>query len=76
MARSNIQVELELDTIFVHDEGDGWGDAEPYLWTVFFKVDGDTVMVTDSFTLSGPPTIQMKVRPSSSRPSSANGRRR
>lgn len=58
MARNLIRVDLELDNIIVHDEGDGWGDAEPYLWTVFFKVDGDTVSVTDSLTLSGPPTIE------------------
>lgn len=58
MARSLIRVNLELDSIFVHDEGDGWGNAEPYLWTVFFKVDGHTVSVTDSLTLSGPPTIE------------------
>lgn len=57
MARSLIRVNLELDSVFVHDEGDGWGDAEPYLWTVFFKIDGHTVSVTDSLTLSGPPTI-------------------
>jgi hypothetical protein len=57
MARSLIRVNLELDNILVHDEGDGWGDAEPYLWTVFFKVDGETVTVLDGFTLSGSPTI-------------------
>ncbi|RMG97437.1 MAG: hypothetical protein D6706_08440 [Chloroflexi bacterium] len=57
MARSLIRVELELDRIVVHDEGDGWGDAEPYLWTVFFKVDGETVSVTDALSLSGAPTV-------------------
>jgi len=58
MARKVIKVNLELDRIHCHDEGDGWGNAEPYLWTVFFKVDGNTVAVTESLTLSGTPTTQ------------------
>src|SRR5215468_8222407 len=58
MALNLIRVNLELDTLKCYDEGDGWGSAEPYLWTVFFKVDGSTVHVTDSFTLSGPPTVE------------------
>lgn len=58
MARNVIKVNLDLDRIHCFDEGDGWGDAEPYLWTVFFKIDGDTVQLTNSLTLSGPPTIQ------------------
>jgi len=56
MARKVIRVNLELDRIHCYDEGDGWGNAEPYLWTVFFKVDGNTVQLTESLTLSGPPT--------------------
>jgi len=58
MARNLIRVSLELDSIKCHDEGDGLGSAEPYLWTVFFKVDGSTVQVTDSLTLSGSPTVE------------------
>lgn len=56
MARKVIKVNLELDRIHCHDEGDGWGSAEPYLWTVFFKVDGNTVQVTEALKLSGSPT--------------------
>lgn len=58
MALNIIRVNLELDRVHVHDEGDGLGSAEPYAWSVFFKIDGDTVSVTDSFTLSGSPTVQ------------------
>ena len=36
-------VDITLRNIHCSDEGDGPGSAEPYLWTVFFKVDGDTV---------------------------------
>lgn len=40
----NIDVTFSLDTIHCYDEADGPGRAEPYLWTVFFKVDGDTIV--------------------------------
>lgn len=33
---------FRLASIDCHDEGDGPGEAEPYLWTIFFKVDGTT----------------------------------
>src|SRR4051812_16428220 len=38
-----LNVSINLRNLHCYDEGDGPGDAEPYLWTVFFKVDGDTV---------------------------------
>ena len=53
-----LSINLEVDRIFCHDEGDGWGDAEPYLWTVFFKIDGSTIVVADDLTLAGNATIQ------------------
>ena len=53
-----LSVKLKLNEIICHDEGDGWGDAEPYLWTVFFKVDGETVSVTEALTLSGVGIVQ------------------
>ena len=58
MARDIIKIELELDRIVCHDEGDGWGNAEPYLWTVFFKVDGDSIVVIDDLTLDGNAVVQ------------------
>jgi len=58
MARTPIGVRIELDHIHCHDEGDGIGSAEPYLWTVFFKVDGTTVSVTPGFTLDGEATVE------------------
>lgn len=57
MARDLLRVSLQLDHIHCYDEGDGWGDAEPYLWTVFFKVDGDGVALTDALKLSGSATV-------------------
>lgn len=38
-----INVILRLSRIRCNDEGDGWGSAEPYLWVVFFKIDGESV---------------------------------
>jgi hypothetical protein len=57
----NLKVDVKLDHIFCHDEGDGPGSAEPYLWAVYFKVDGETVVVnTDGPAppfLQGPPVV-------------------
>ena len=57
----DLNIELKLDRIRCHDEGDGPGSAEPYLWVVYFKVDGETIVVnTDGPNppfLQGPPTI-------------------
>ncbi|MDO8359386.1 MAG: hypothetical protein Q7T08_05025, partial [Devosia sp.] len=58
---TDLNVEFKLERIHCYDEGDGPGNAEPYLWTVFFKVDGDTLVVnTDGPAppfLQGPPTV-------------------
>lgn len=56
MARENLFVRIELDRIHCHDEGDGLGSAEPYLWTIFFMIDGSTVEVTPALTLDGAAT--------------------
>lgn len=56
MARDLLLTRVELTNIHCHDEADGPGSAEPYLWTVFFKVDGTTVSVSDALTLSGQAT--------------------
>ncbi len=58
MARDILQVRIELNTIHCFDEGDGWGVAEPYLWPVFFKIDGETCSVTDALMLTGTATVE------------------
>jgi len=55
--RQVLGVSLKLNSIICRDEGDGAGNAEPYLWTVFFKIDGVTVSLTESLMLSGNGTI-------------------
>jgi len=57
MARTPLLARMSLDEIRCNEEGDGFGSAEPYLWTVFFKIDGDTVIVGDDTFLQGECTI-------------------
>ena len=45
---------VKLSSIHCRDEADGIGDAEPYLWTIFFKIDGETIKhAPNSLVLTG-----------------------
>lgn len=58
MAHDPLNIWIHISDIHCYDEGDGWGNAEPYLWTVFFKIDGDTVQLSEeSLKLVGSPAI-------------------
>lgn len=49
-----LSTSVKLSSIHCRDEADGIGDAEPYLWTIFFKIDGETIKHTpNTLTLSG-----------------------
>jgi hypothetical protein len=57
-------VVCEIDSIVARDDGEAWGGSEPYLWSIFFKIDGDSVTaainIDDSgitLTLDGDPTV-------------------
>lgn len=54
------KVDVDLTTLFCHDEGDGWGNAEPYLWACYFKVDGDNYAVQSGSGLIGAPVIEFR----------------
>ena len=56
-------IKLKLTNIHCSDEGDSIGSAEPYLWTVFFKIDGDTVHVNNALTLQGTATVVTLANP-------------
>ncbi|MGH6917783.1 MAG: hypothetical protein ACREJ0_08770 [Geminicoccaceae bacterium] len=43
MASELLNVVFKLNEIICHEEGDGIGSAEPYLWAIFFKIDGQSV---------------------------------
>ncbi len=53
MARPQMRWLINLNPLDCHDEGDGIGDAEPYLWTIFFKCDGSTLAVSDAGKIEG-----------------------
>lgn len=56
MALEPVPVRITLDTIDCYDNGE-LGSAEPYMWTAFFKIDGDTVTVNAQLTLEGAATV-------------------
>lgn len=55
--RNALNVTFSLDRLVCYDEADGWGSAEPYMWTVFFKIDGTTCRLNDSLMLEGTATV-------------------
>ena len=51
--RRKVGVNFRLSELHCVDEGDGPGTAEPYLWVLFFKIDGETVSMGSGSQLQG-----------------------
>lgn len=56
--RNTLDVSIRIDELKCYDEGDGPGDAEPYLWACFYKIDGSTFHINKSGFLTGSAVIQ------------------
>ena len=50
-----IYIKLGLNQLTCHHRPEGWTYSEPYLWNVFFKIDGSCVRINNQFFLEGKP---------------------
>ncbi|HEX2901549.1 MAG TPA: hypothetical protein VHS96_17690, partial [Bacteroidia bacterium] len=50
-----LYIRVKLQQLRCHDKPDGWSNGEPYLWNIFFKIDGSCITLTDNFRLAGKP---------------------
>lgn len=50
-----LYIKLGLNQLICHHRSDGWTYSEPYLWNVFFKVDGSCITLNGQFRLEGKP---------------------
>ncbi|MEM6726133.1 MAG: hypothetical protein AAF598_18970, partial [Bacteroidota bacterium] len=51
-------VQLKLISLKRHKKGSGWGIDKPYLWLIYFKIDGEGIQLTKEFLLEGAPMFQ------------------
>ena len=52
-----INIKIRLETLTHHKRTEKWGKAEPYLWTIFFKMDGSCIDITPQFKIDGNATF-------------------
>jgi hypothetical protein len=50
-----LYIRVKLQQLRCHDKPDGWSNGEPYLWNIFFKIDGSCIILNDRFRLEGRP---------------------
>jgi hypothetical protein len=44
----SLNVKVVIDRLICNDEGDGSGNSEPYIWAIFFKLDGKTAQIVNN----------------------------
>lgn len=47
------RLQIALHTLSLHRKGTSWGKSEPYIWNIFFRVDGEAITINPDFTISG-----------------------
>ncbi|NJK31640.1 MAG: hypothetical protein HC927_04060 [Deltaproteobacteria bacterium] len=52
-----LTVRISLDQLLCLEARDGWGDAEPYMWNIFFKIDGSTTQANPGYGYGGNATV-------------------
>jgi hypothetical protein len=50
-----LYLKMKLQQLRCHDKPDGWSSSEPYLWNIFFKIDGSCITINGQFRLEGSP---------------------
>lgn len=48
-----LKTKIDIEKIICRDEADGHGKAEPYMWTVFFRLDGHKLSLNEELKLDG-----------------------
>lgn len=48
-------LKLSLNQLCCHAKPDAWIEGEPYMWNVFFKIDGEGILMNERFRLEGKP---------------------
>jgi len=46
-----LQVRIKVHSLKRHDKSANWRESRPYLWNIFFKVDGTCLTITNNFKL-------------------------
>lgn len=54
----NLNVKIKLNQLVHHAKNERRSRATPYLWTIFFKLDGTTIELTHDFKLNGKGVFQ------------------
>lgn len=57
MILHTLNLKISIEKIHCFNKGDGSGKAEPYLWPLFFKIDGESFTIEQNIGLVGFPIL-------------------